>query len=86
MPLGERAPLAPLPPPYGRSFAVAAGDGGVKGEVLPALVVVSFYRFADFPDHADFRRPLKELCEQLVSAHRLSSLDFITLHRLGCKN
>jgi hypothetical protein len=64
---GERAPLAPLPP-CGRSFAVVAGDGGVKAEVL-ALVVVSFYRFADFPDHADFRRPLKELCEELVSAH-----------------
>lgn len=63
MPLGERHPLAPLPP-HGRSFAVVAGDGGVKAEV-PALVVVSFYRFADFPDHADFRRPLKELCEEL---------------------
>ncbi|CAM0957158.1 unnamed protein product [Alopecurus aequalis] len=63
MPLGGRAPLAPLPP-HGRSFAVVAGGGGVKGEV-PALVVVSFYRFSDFPDHADFRRPLKELCEEL---------------------
>ncbi|KAH7560589.1 hypothetical protein JRO89_XS10G0049500 [Xanthoceras sorbifolium] len=30
------------------------------------LVVVSFYKFADFPDHADFRKPLKELCEELV--------------------
>ncbi|KAJ8552891.1 hypothetical protein K7X08_020284 [Anisodus acutangulus] len=29
------------------------------------LVVVSFYKFADFPDHADLRKPLKELCEQL---------------------
>ncbi|KAH7548235.1 hypothetical protein ACOSP7_032383 [Xanthoceras sorbifolium] len=29
------------------------------------LVVVSFYKFADFPDHADFRKPLKELCEEL---------------------
>uniref|UniRef100_A0ACD5YJJ7 Uncharacterized protein n=1 Tax=Avena sativa TaxID=4498 RepID=A0ACD5YJJ7_AVESA len=63
MPLGERAPPAPLPP-CGRSFRAAAGDDGVKGEVL-ALVVVSFYRFADFPDHADFRRPLKKLCEEL---------------------
>lgn len=30
------------------------------------LVVVSFYKFADFPDHADLRKPLKELCERLV--------------------
>ncbi|KAK6155992.1 hypothetical protein DH2020_010240 [Rehmannia glutinosa] len=29
------------------------------------LVVVSFYKFADFPDHADLRKPLKELCERL---------------------
>jgi len=63
MPREERtASLAPL----GRHFAVAVADGGVDGEA-PALVVVSFYRFADFPDHATFRRPLKELCEELVS-------------------
>ncbi|KAK3014941.1 hypothetical protein RJ639_009957 [Escallonia herrerae] len=30
-------------------------------------LVVSFYKFADFPDHADFRKPLKDLCEQLTS-------------------
>jgi hypothetical protein len=60
---------------------VVAGDGGVKAE-LPALVVVSFYRFADFPDHADFRRPLKELCEELVSAQRYHLGTLITLHRL----
>ncbi|KAJ4720245.1 Rhodanese-like domain containing protein [Melia azedarach] len=30
-----------------------------------SLVVVSFYKFADFPDHADLRKPLKELCEEL---------------------
>ncbi|XP_021758246.1 rhodanese-like domain-containing protein 7 isoform X2 [Chenopodium quinoa] len=29
------------------------------------LVVVSFYKFADFPDHADFRYPIKRLCEEL---------------------
>uniref|UniRef100_A0A2P2Q2U8 Rhodanese-like domain-containing protein 7 isoform X2 n=1 Tax=Rhizophora mucronata TaxID=61149 RepID=A0A2P2Q2U8_RHIMU len=29
------------------------------------LVVVSFYKFADFLDHADFRNPLKDLCQQL---------------------
>lgn len=33
----------------------------------PPLVVVSFYKFADFPDHVDLRKPLKELCEQLVN-------------------
>lgn len=30
------------------------------------LVVVSFYKFADFPDHADLRKPLKQLCQDLV--------------------
>ncbi|KAE9452460.1 hypothetical protein C3L33_15637, partial [Rhododendron williamsianum] len=29
------------------------------------LVVVSFYKFADFPDHADLRKPLKDLCQKL---------------------
>lgn len=33
--------------------------------VSGSLVVVSFYKFADFPDHADMRKPLKELCEEL---------------------
>lgn len=31
-----------------------------------SLVVVSFYKFADFPDHALMRDPLKQLCQQLV--------------------
>ena len=31
-----------------------------------SLVVVSFYKFADFPDHAEFRSPLKKLCQELV--------------------
>ena len=30
------------------------------------LVVVSFYKFADFPDHALMRNPLKQLCQRLV--------------------
>ncbi|KAA8539705.1 hypothetical protein F0562_026397 [Nyssa sinensis] len=30
-----------------------------------SLVVICFYRFADFPDHAAMRKPLKDLCEQL---------------------
>lgn len=62
------APRAPLPP-VGRNFAVAVGDEILYGEA-PELVVVSFYRFADFPDHAAFRLPLKELCEELVSAQK----------------
>ncbi|KAG6547121.1 hypothetical protein Mapa_011373 [Marchantia paleacea] len=33
-----------------------------------SLVVVSFYKFADLPDYADMRMPLRELCE----AHRVS--------------
>lgn len=67
----DRAPRAAMPP-HGRSLAVAAGSGGVEGEV-PALLVVSFYRFADFNDHAALRRPLKDLCEELVSAQRSPS-------------
>ncbi|KAK2982399.1 hypothetical protein RJ640_026242 [Escallonia rubra] len=39
-------------------------DAGLVIDGSP-LVVVSFYKFADFPDHADFRKPLKDLCEQL---------------------
>ena len=31
-----------------------------------SLVVVCFYKFADFPDHADLRKPLKQLCQDLV--------------------
>ncbi|KAK9283674.1 hypothetical protein L1049_011924 [Liquidambar formosana] len=33
--------------------------------ISQSLVVVSFYKFADFPDHAEMRKPLKELCEEL---------------------
>lgn len=40
------------------------GKNGVVSE--STLVVVSFYKFADFPDHADIRAPLKQLCQQLV--------------------
>ncbi|KAK8466891.1 hypothetical protein PHAVU_008G186100 [Phaseolus vulgaris] len=29
------------------------------------LVVVSFYKFADFPDHTLMRNPLKQLCQRL---------------------
>lgn len=33
--------------------------------LISSLVVVSFYKFADFPDHAEMRSPLRELCEEL---------------------
>ncbi|KAK1272166.1 Rhodanese-like domain-containing protein 7 [Acorus gramineus] len=43
-----------------------AGPPVAASEVpdLPPLVVVSFYRFADLPDHARLRKPLKDLCEE----------------------
>lgn len=44
--------------------ATAAASGSVESP----LVVVSFYKFADFPDHADLRKPLKALCERLVDS------------------
>jgi hypothetical protein len=45
---------------------VAVGAGDMDGEA-PTLAVVSFYRFADFPDHAAFRQPLKELVGAQIS-------------------
>ncbi|CAI9091889.1 OLC1v1026997C1 [Oldenlandia corymbosa var. corymbosa] len=42
-----------------------ASNDVVPDSLLSPLVVVSFYKFADFPDHADLRKPLKELCERL---------------------
>lgn len=36
-----------------------------------SLVVVSFYKFADFPDYARLRTPLKELCQELVHVYLL---------------
>ncbi|KAF3330412.1 rhodanese-like domain-containing protein 7 [Carex littledalei] len=40
-------------------------ESGLNGSNHPSLVVVSFYRFADFPDHASMRKPLKDLCEEV---------------------
>lgn len=37
----------------------------VNENLISSLVVVSFYKFADFPDHAEMRSPLRELCEEL---------------------
>uniref|UniRef100_A0A0D9WF26 Rhodanese domain-containing protein n=1 Tax=Leersia perrieri TaxID=77586 RepID=A0A0D9WF26_9ORYZ len=64
----QEGPRTPLPMPLGRGFSVVAGGAGAVLELEGGdseLVVVSFYRFADFPDHAELRRPLKELCEEL---------------------
>ncbi|CAO2816067.1 unnamed protein product [Amaranthus hypochondriacus] len=36
-----------------------------SAEPASQLVVVSFYKFADLPDHADFRNPIKFLCQEL---------------------
>ncbi|KAJ0453185.1 putative Rhodanese-like domain, tRNA uridine(34) hydroxylase [Helianthus annuus] len=38
---------------------------GIDEDESVQLVVVSFYKFAEFPDHADLRKPLKDLCEKL---------------------
>ncbi|KAM6598290.1 hypothetical protein CsatA_017899 [Cannabis sativa] len=50
-------------------ISTAAGTRSEELEVDESdsepLVVVSFYKFADFPDHAHLRQPLKELCEEL---------------------
>lgn len=51
------------PIPVTRSTGV---DGVENEDEQKALVVVSFYKFADFPDHADLRQLLKDLCEELV--------------------
>ncbi|KAL2897968.1 Rhodanese-like domain-containing protein 7 [Bienertia sinuspersici] len=48
-------------PNWELSAAAAADSVGPTSN----LVVVSFYKFADFPDHADFRYPIKHLCEDL---------------------
>lgn len=43
----------------------ASGGDGDEDEEMEKLVVVSFYKFADFYDYVDFRKPLKDLCEEL---------------------
>lgn len=49
-----------------------------------SLVVVSFYKFADFPDHAEFRSPLKKLCEELVLDFILSLCFFLHWDWIVC--
>lgn len=50
-----------------QSAAEARGLGTEVASSNPSLVLVSFYKFADFPDHAAMRQPLKDLCEEVVS-------------------
>ncbi|KAL5569655.1 hypothetical protein UlMin_026230 [Ulmus minor] len=52
----------PLSATPGSRNPESESDGSDSG----TLVVVSFYKFADFPDHARLRQPLKELCEELL--------------------
>nr|XP_043615541.1 rhodanese-like domain-containing protein 7 [Erigeron canadensis] len=61
-----------FPSSNGFSSCVASNRVSVPGveesgndDEAQQLVVVSFYKFADFPDHAELRKPLKELCEKL---------------------
>lgn len=49
-----------------------------------ALVVVSFYKFADLPDHARMRQPLKELCQELVLHLRFFGSWFCFFYVLIC--
>ncbi|CAM8897866.1 unnamed protein product [Rhodiola kirilowii] len=63
-----RAPGARASGENAVSAAVVDSVSGVKdcGEKESGvLVVVSFYKFADFPDHAELRKPLKKLCQEL---------------------
>lgn len=68
--------------------AATAADPIPTSDPLPphsfdsqSLVVVSFYKFADFPDHADLRKPLKQLCQDLVLL--ISSLSIIVVVLYG---
>lgn len=48
------------------SLSSASDSINSVGDPTSHLVVVSFYKFADFPDHANFRNPIKQLCQDLV--------------------
>ncbi|XWS14691.1 hypothetical protein CRYUN_Cryun35bG0031000 [Craigia yunnanensis] len=39
-----------------------------------SLVVVSFYKFADFPDYAALRKPLKQLCQDLMEKVKMEAI------------
>eukprot|EP01018_Ginkgo_biloba_P004553 Gb_40724 [translate_table: standard] len=43
----------------------ACNEGNPHEDSISSLVVVSFYKFADFPDHAEMRCSLRDICEEL---------------------
>ncbi|KAG0489564.1 hypothetical protein HPP92_006427 [Vanilla planifolia] len=47
------------------SAMVIPGDGMDVDFFAPPLVVISFYKFADFPNFKAMRKPLKDLCEEM---------------------
>ncbi|GJR29977.1 rhodanese-like domain-containing protein 7 [Tanacetum coccineum] len=55
-------------------------SGGDEDEEMNKLVVVSFYKFADFYDYADLRNPLKDLCQNLFKLIRMLSISTRLLH------
>ncbi|KAL0711103.1 hypothetical protein Bca4012_018081 [Brassica carinata] len=63
--------LSHLPSPA--AARIRAQPQEASGSDISSLVVVSFYKFAGFPDNADLRKPLKDLCEELVTPFLLIS-------------
>jgi hypothetical protein len=63
-------------------LSISGAPGSNNSNPESTLVVVSFYKFADFPDYADMRKPLKELCEELVLCfyHYLSCFFFFFIY------
>lgn len=59
---------------------LSSGIEGFEDEEVVQLVVVSFYKFADFPDHADLRKPLKELCKKLVNVELSLIEEFLSVN------
>lgn len=55
----------------GSANAIQISQLDESDSVVDSLVVVSFYKFADFPDHAVLRVPLKQLCQELVFCYFL---------------
>ncbi|WCJ20099.1 tRNA uridine(34) hydroxylase [Euphorbia peplus] len=50
---------------FPRCFSASADPIPIPQTQHSSLMLVSFYKFADFPDHADMRNPLKDLCQDL---------------------
>lgn len=63
---GSIGACACLRPFSGVAASMAVREAASGAPDHPPLVVVSFYKFADFPDHADMRERLKGLCEEEV--------------------